>query len=56
MVAVVFLEWLAGETVADQQQWNFHRRKSAAIASGRESESRFARTGLFRHPRHPNHL
>ncbi|WP_074308330.1 DUF1295 domain-containing protein [Micromonospora cremea] len=30
-----------------------HRRKHATIATGREPESRFARTGLFRYLRHP---
>ena len=32
--AVAFLAFLTGETVADQQQWNFHRRKAAGEASG----------------------
>jgi len=46
--AVAFLAFLAGETIADQQQWNFHRRKSAGEASG------FLTGGLFRYSRHPN--
>jgi steroid 5-alpha reductase family enzyme len=49
--AVVFLALLAGETIADQQQWEFHRRKRLAggtLAPG------FATTGLFRYSRHPN--
>jgi steroid 5-alpha reductase family enzyme len=45
---VLFLAFLAGETVADQQQWNFHRRKAAGRAEG------FLREGLFRYSRHPN--
>lgn len=49
--AVVFLALLAGETIADQQQWEFHRRKELAggtLAPG------FMTTGLFRYSRHPN--
>ncbi|GHJ48929.1 hypothetical protein Cs7R123_62710 [Catellatospora sp. TT07R-123] len=56
VLAVVFLGLLAGETVADQQQWDFHRRKHTALAEGREPESRFLRTGLFRYSRHPNYF
>jgi steroid 5-alpha reductase family enzyme len=47
--AVLFLAFLSGETIADQQQWNFHQRKAAGTAS-----SRFLNTGLFRYSRHPN--
>ncbi|MFJ6532287.1 DUF1295 domain-containing protein [Microbacterium sp. NPDC091662] len=46
-----FLAFLVGETIADQQQWVFHRRKKEAggtLAPG------FATTGLFRYSRHPN--
>lgn len=46
-----FVAFLAGETVADQQQWRFHQRKKEAggtLAPG------FATTGLFRYSRHPN--
>lgn len=49
--AVLFLALLGGETVADQQQWAFHRRKRAAggtLAPG------FLTAGLFRYSRHPN--
>ncbi len=49
VVAVVFLAFLAGETIADQQQWTFQRRKRA----GGES-TRFLQRGLFRVSRHPN--
>ncbi|MFE0019750.1 DUF1295 domain-containing protein [Amycolatopsis sp. NPDC059021] len=54
IAAVLFLAFLAGETIADQQQWTFHRWKHAEIAAGREPEPRFRRTGLFRYSRHPN--
>ncbi|WP_276312924.1 DUF1295 domain-containing protein [Microbacterium sp. 10M-3C3] len=49
--AVLFLGALAGETVADQQQWEFHRAKAragGALAPG------FVTTGLWRFSRHPN--
>lgn len=53
-LALLFLAALVGETIADQQQWDFHKRKAAAIAAGREPESRFLQSGLFRFSRHPN--
>ena len=49
--ALVFLAFLAGETVADQQQWTFHQRKKRA---GGTLSPGFATTGLFRFSRHPN--
>lgn len=49
--ALLFTGFLIGETVADQQQWNFHRAKAAA---GGRLEPGFATTGLFRLSRHPN--
>ncbi|MBX7099932.1 MAG: DUF1295 domain-containing protein [Myxococcaceae bacterium] len=52
-LAALFLALLALETVADQQQWNFHQAKKARAARG-ESGPRFCTTGLFRYSRHPN--
>ena len=49
VVAALFLALLVGETVADQQQWNFHQRKAA-----KQTEQRFATTGLWKLSRHPN--
>ena len=49
LVAAVFLVLLAGETVADQQQWVFHRAKAAGTTA-----DRFLTTGLWRFSRHPN--
>lgn len=46
-----FLAFLVGETIADQQQWAFHRRKKAA---GGTLSPGFATDGLFRYSRHPN--
>jgi steroid 5-alpha reductase family enzyme len=54
IVTVVFLLFLVGETVADQQQWNFHRWKAAEREAGREADPRFLQSGLFRFSRHPN--
>lgn len=54
VVAALFLAFLIGETFADQQQWNFHRAKQAAVAAGNSTHPRFLTTGLFRFSRHPN--
>jgi len=54
VLAAAFLAALAGETVADQQQWNFQLWKQAERAAGREPSIRFRQTGLFRYSRHPN--
>lgn len=54
IAAIVFLALLAGETIADQQQWAFHRFKKAENAAGREPQPRFLQSGLFRLSRHPN--
>jgi len=47
LAAALFLGLLAGETVADQQRWNFHRNNAAGGV---------LRTGLFRYSRHPNYF
>ncbi len=49
VAAALFLAFLLGETIADQQQWRFHQRKAAG-----EAPVRFLTTGLFRYSRHPN--
>ena len=54
VLTVVFLALLAGEAIADQQQWEFHRAKAARIAAGGEPHPRFLTSGLFRFSRHPN--
>lgn len=51
VVAALFVALLVGETIADQQQWEFHRAKSAG---GPDFRPRFATTGLWRFSRHPN--
>ena len=54
VLAVVFLAFLAGEAVADQQQWAFHRWKAGERAAGRTPQPGFLQSGLFRVSRHPN--
>jgi steroid 5-alpha reductase family enzyme len=49
-----FLLFLAGETLADQQQWRFHAEKQARKARGEPVTAEFLTTGLFRWSRHPN--
>jgi steroid 5-alpha reductase family enzyme len=53
---VLFLLFTVGETVADQQQWDFHQWKSAEVAAGRTPTPRFLQSGLFRFSRHPNYF
>ncbi|GAA1808632.1 DUF1295 domain-containing protein [Luedemannella flava] len=52
VVAGAFLACLVGETVADQQQWDFHQWKKRQA----DPSPRFLTTGLFRFSRHPNFL
>lgn len=54
VLAVLFLAALTGETVADQQQWNFQQWKKSQRAAGRTPEPGFLSSGLFRFSRHPN--
>ena len=49
VATVVFVVLLAGETVADQQRWTFHRSPAAA-------DGATLRTGLYRWSRHPNYV
>ncbi len=54
VLTILFLVLLAGETLADQQQWAFQQKKAADVAAGRQPATRFLTTGLFRVSRHPN--
>jgi steroid 5-alpha reductase family enzyme len=54
VAAALFLAFLAGETIADQQQWTFQNWKRAEQAAGRDPRPRFLQTGLFGWSRHPN--
>jgi steroid 5-alpha reductase family enzyme len=53
LLTALFLAALLGETVADQQQWNFQQAKRARTARG-EPGPDFLTTGLFAWSRHPN--
>ncbi|WP_431803200.1 DUF1295 domain-containing protein [Microbacterium sp. bgisy203] len=48
LFAALFLTFLVGETIADQQQWDFHQAKKRGEAEG------FLSSGLFAYSRHPN--
>ena len=54
VATIGFGGFLVLETVADQQQWNFHQDKKARLARGESLESPFLTTGLFAYSRHPN--
>jgi steroid 5-alpha reductase family enzyme len=54
VATVLFLGFLAGETVADEQQWRFQQRKRAVLEAGQEPAERFLMHGLFSVSRHPN--
>jgi steroid 5-alpha reductase family enzyme len=56
LLAILFALFTLGETVADQQQWNFHQWKSAEANAGRTPNPRFLQSGLFRFSRHPNYF
>lgn len=53
-LAALFLLLLAGETIADQQQWRFQEEKRAKKERGEPVTENFVTTGLFRFSRHPN--
>ena len=56
VLTLLFLLFTVGETVADQQQWNFHQGKIAEVHAGRTPNPRFLQSGLFRFSRHPNYF
>lgn len=53
-IAALFVALLVGETVADQQQWNFHQFKKREKEAGRVPDPQFVQSGLWRFSRHPN--
>ena len=64
-ISALILLFLVYETVADQQQWSFHRAKKAAGMSAgaapvgegtTDVERGFLSSGLFRYSRHPNYF
>ena len=56
LLALVFLACTVGETIADQQQWDFQSEKRREVAKGRVPLRQFRDDGLFRFSRHPNYF
>jgi steroid 5-alpha reductase family enzyme len=58
-LALVFVGLVIVETVADQQQWDFHKEKKRLAGLGQPLpdpyEKGFVHTGLWRMVRHPNY-
>jgi steroid 5-alpha reductase family enzyme len=55
VLAVAFVACLAGESVADQQQWTFQQHRRMLRARG-AADPGFVQDGLFRFSRHPNYF
>ena len=59
VIAAVILGFILIETLADQQQWNYHKEKQAAIKAGGDIpelyRKGFVHTGLWGRMRHPNY-
>ncbi|KAI3635494.1 hypothetical protein MIR68_006132 [Amoeboaphelidium protococcarum] len=56
LVALVLL-LIVVESIADQQQWNFHQRKySGKKSADKEVKDGFVQSGLFAYSRHPNFI
>jgi steroid 5-alpha reductase family enzyme len=56
LLVALFLLFLLGETLADQEQWDFQQTKRGIIEHGGAPEQRFLTTGLFKFARHPNYF
>ena len=56
LAAVLFLGFLALETVTDEQMWAFQQDKRRRMVAGERVVEQFHRTGLRRYCRHPNYL
>lgn len=56
LAAGLFFVFLVGQTVADNQQWNFQQDKKRRIEAGEDVAHPFLTTGLFRYSRHPNYF
>ena len=54
-LGMLFLAFLIGETVADEQMWAFQRDKRRKLQNGEQAEP-FLRTGLYHYSRHPNYF
>lgn len=59
LLAAVIVFLIVMETLADQQQWNYHKEKKKAMAEGGKIAEKykkgFAHSGLWARMRHPNY-
>ena len=59
LLAGLFLLFVVLETIADQQQWEYHKKKNILAGKGMELPRRFQKgfvdTGLWKYVRHPNY-
>jgi steroid 5-alpha reductase family enzyme len=59
LITALFLFLVVIETIADQQQWNYHKRKRLLLKKGEELpadlKKGFVHTGLWARMRHPNY-
>jgi len=59
LLAALIIFLIVIETIADQQQWNYHKEKIKAFAAGGEVPEKykmgFVHTGLWGRMRHPNY-
>ena len=59
-ITVLFIGFLLLETIADQQQWNYHREKNRRKRNGEELGTKynrgFVKEGLWAWMRHPNYM
>jgi steroid 5-alpha reductase family enzyme len=59
LLAGIFVWLVVIETVADQQQWNYHKEKNRRLKAGEKVDGEYAagfiRTGLWSYMRHPNY-
>jgi len=59
LIAALILFFVVIETVADQQQWNYHKQKRLLLEKGEELpadlQKGFVHTGLWSRMRHPNY-
>lgn len=54
VIAGLFLAFLAAESSADRQQWDFHQWKKLQVRAGVDPRPRFLESGWWRYSRHPN--
>lgn len=53
-IALLFLTFLAAESRADRQLWDFHQWKKLQVRAGNDPRPRFVESGWWRYSRHPN--